>query len=151
MTHFILLLRSLSVPPPLFAEAAMSGLLTALKTRFDDSEAGLFYRYTRGWVEYGNPAKAYRELIYLFQGFTDICNQHQIEYWLDWGSLLGYLRHDGGVIPCQITRDCCCAARARNVRIVANCALVCHSQGTTITMSACERRCTTSSSRSSKV
>ncbi len=69
--------------------------------RWDNSESASLLRYAWGWLTYGNPAQAYRELIYLLQGFTDRCDQHGIEYWLDWGSLLGYLRHDGGLIPCQ--------------------------------------------------
>jgi hypothetical protein len=75
-------------------------MLTALRTRWEDSDLAAQLRYVGGWVSYGNPAQAYTQLIYLFQGFVDLCNQHNIEYWLDWGSLLGYLRHNGGVIPC---------------------------------------------------
>lgn len=82
----------------------MSSLLSSLKSRFDDSSSGATYRYAKGWVAYGNPASAYGQLMYLLQGFTDLCNQHAIEYWLDWGSLLGYLRHQGGLIPCQSER-----------------------------------------------
>ena len=83
----------------------MSSLVTNLKQRFDDSRYGELYRYTKGWVEFGNPAQAYTQLIYLLQGFTDLCNQYDIEYWLDWGSLLGYLRHKGGLIPWDYDHD----------------------------------------------
>ena len=99
-------LRSIREDEKLSAVHCLTGLcscvmLSSLKGRFDDSAAGAQYRYVKGWVEYGNPAKAYRELIYLLAAFADLADQHHIEYWLDWGSLLGFLRHDGGIIPCQ--------------------------------------------------
>jgi hypothetical protein len=76
-------------------------MLAAMRARYDDTSFAAQVRYVRGWVEYGNPARAYRELMYLFAGFADVCMRHDIEYWLDWGSLLGYLRHDAGIIPCM--------------------------------------------------
>jgi hypothetical protein len=104
-------------------------MLSALKSRFDDSSAGAQYRYVKGWVEYGNPARAYRELIYLLHAFADLCDQHHIDYWLDWGSLLGFLRHDGGLIPCSSLRHSIWTARpinpAHKIRCVC-CLCCCH-------------------------
>ncbi len=43
-------------------------MLSALRSRWEDSDTASQLRYVGGWVGYGNPAQAYRELIYLFQG-----------------------------------------------------------------------------------
>jgi hypothetical protein len=64
-------------------------MLTALHNRWEESNTAASLRDLTGWLKYGNPAQAYHELIYLFQGFTDLCQINQIDYWLDWGSLLG--------------------------------------------------------------
>ena len=59
------------------------------------------------WIKYGDPLRHHRDLIALYTGFFDICNAHGIEYWLEYGSLLGYVRHRG-IIPWEWDMDVGC-------------------------------------------
>ena len=59
------------------------------------------------WVGLGDPLRNHRDIIALYDRFFDICNAHGIEYWLEYGSLLGYVRH-GGIIPWEWDMDVGC-------------------------------------------
>lgn len=59
------------------------------------------------WLQGGDPLGHHRDLISLYTGFFDICNAHGIEYWLEYGSLLGYVRHRG-IIPWEWDMDVGC-------------------------------------------
>lgn len=63
---------------------------------------------TAMWVELGDPARHLQELIALYRAFFDICNRERIGCWLEFGSLLGYVRH-GGIIPWEWDLDVGCA------------------------------------------
>ena len=34
-------------------------------------------------------------MLYLLQSFDTVCKKHDIDYWLDYGTLLGAIRHQG--------------------------------------------------------
>lgn len=39
--------------------------------------------------------EAHRRMLYLLQSFDTVCKKHDIDYWLDYGTLLGAIRHQG--------------------------------------------------------
>jgi len=46
------------------------------------------------WTSYADKlGKTHKPLLALYNKFFHICNLHDIEYWLEYGSLLGYVRH----------------------------------------------------------
>ncbi|MEY2881014.1 MAG: hypothetical protein RLZZ15_3394 [Verrucomicrobiota bacterium] len=59
------------------------------------------------WVGYGDPLRNHRGLLALYCRFFHLCNAHGIEYWLEYGSLLGCVRH-GGIIPWEWDMDIGC-------------------------------------------
>lgn len=61
------------------------------------------------WMKWGDPMRHHRDLIALYTRFFDICNAHGIEYWLEYGSLLGYVRHKG-IIPWEWDMDVGCTS-----------------------------------------
>ena len=61
------------------------------------------------WLKEGNPLRNHRNLIALYTGFFEICNANGIEYWLEFGSLLGYVRHKG-IIPWEWDMDVGCTS-----------------------------------------
>jgi hypothetical protein len=50
------------------------------------------------WVDIGNPNKNHRIILQMLLHTLDVCESIDIDYWADWGTLLGVLRH-GNVIP----------------------------------------------------
>lgn len=46
----------------------------------------------------GALAKRQSENLYLLKTFVEICQKHKLDYWLDFGTLLGAVRH-GGFVP----------------------------------------------------
>ena len=61
------------------------------------------------WLSEGDPLRNHRNLIALYTGFFEICNANGIEYWLEFGSLLGYVRHKG-IIPWEWDMDVGCTS-----------------------------------------
>ncbi|MEI9749241.1 LicD family protein [Moellerella wisconsensis] len=47
------------------------------------------------------------QMLSLLKIFVNICHDHDIDYWLDGGSLLGLVRHDGNMIPWDDDIDIC--------------------------------------------
>ena len=43
-------------------------------------------------------------MLYLLQSFDTVCKKHDIDYWLDYGTLLGAIRHQG-FIPWDTDTD----------------------------------------------
>lgn len=41
-------------------------------------------------------------MLYLLQSFDTVCKKHDIDYWLDYGTLLGAIRHQGLFLGIQI-------------------------------------------------
>ena len=50
------------------------------------------------WITYGNPNRSHRDVTAMLLYTLDVCNKLEAEYWADWGTILGVLRHRG-VIP----------------------------------------------------
>jgi len=50
--------------------------------------------------------QAQKVMLYIMKKVHDICVKHNIKYWLDYGSLLGAIRH-GGFIPWDDDMDIC--------------------------------------------
>lgn len=48
--------------------------------------------------------EAHRRMLYLLQSFDTVCKKHDIDYWLDYGTLLGAIRHQG-FIPWDTDTD----------------------------------------------
>ena len=48
--------------------------------------------------------EAHRRMLYLLQSFDTVCKKHDIDYWLDYGTLLGAIRHQG-FIPLDTDTD----------------------------------------------
>ena len=48
--------------------------------------------------------EAHRRMLYLLQSFDTVCKKHDIDYWLDYGTLLGAIRHQG-FIPWDTETD----------------------------------------------
>ena len=48
--------------------------------------------------------EAHRSMLYLLQSFDTVCKKHDIDYWLDYGTLLGAIRHQG-FIPWDTDTD----------------------------------------------
>lgn len=46
--------------------------------------------------------EAHRRMLYLLQSFDTVCKKHDIDYWLDYGTLLGAIRHQGLFLGIQI-------------------------------------------------
>jgi len=46
----------------------------------------------------GDPTKNLKKFMHLFEIFADLCNKHNIKYWLEWGTSIGYMRHRS-IIP----------------------------------------------------
>lgn len=59
------------------------------------------------WVGLGDPLRHHRTLLGMYARFFELCSAHGIEYWLEYGSLLGYVRH-GGLIPWEWDMDIGC-------------------------------------------
>jgi hypothetical protein len=59
------------------------------------------------WVSRGDPMRDHKDLLEMYIRFFEIANQHKIEYWLEYGSVLGYIRH-GGMIPWEWDMDIGC-------------------------------------------
>lgn len=56
------------------------------------------------WVARGDPMKKHKELLGLYSRFFEIVNRYDVSYWLEYGSVLGYVRH-GGMIPWEWDMD----------------------------------------------
>lgn len=50
--------------------------------------------------------QAQKIMLYISKNIHRVCVKHNIKYWLDWGSLLGCIRH-GGFIPWDDDMDIC--------------------------------------------
>lgn len=61
------------------------------------------------WADLGDPLRNHGGLVALYCRFFDLCNAHGIEYWLEYGSLLGFVRH-GGIIPWEWDMDIGCTS-----------------------------------------
>ena len=61
------------------------------------------------WMGMGHPLRHHRDLIDHYTRFFEICNTHGIEYWLEYGSLPGYVRHHG-IIPGEWDMDIGCTS-----------------------------------------
>ena len=48
--------------------------------------------------------EAHRRMLYLLQSFDTVCKKHDIDYWLEYGTLLGAIRHQG-FIPWDTDTD----------------------------------------------
>ena len=59
------------------------------------------------WVGRGDPMKSHKRLLDMYARFFEIANAHGVEYWLEYGSVLGYVRH-GGMIPWEWDMDIGC-------------------------------------------
>ena len=59
------------------------------------------------WIARGDPMRLHRELLGLYRTVLELAAKHDIEYWLDFGSLLGYVRHRG-MIPWEWDMDIGC-------------------------------------------
>jgi hypothetical protein len=54
------------------------------------------------WIKLGNPNKYHRDITAMLLHTLDVFNALEVEYWADYGTLLGALRHRG-VIPVTLT------------------------------------------------
>lgn len=61
-------------------------------------------------------------LMELIEELLNLCHQHKIELWTDWGTMLGYYRH-GNVIPWDNDGDFCLLSH-HYVRLLQNISLV---------------------------
>lgn len=59
------------------------------------------------WVGRGDPMKDHKDLLAMYVRFFEIANKFKIEYWLEYGSVLGYVRHRG-MIPWEWDMDIGC-------------------------------------------
>ena len=50
------------------------------------------------WMNEKNPNRSHRDVTAMLLYTLDVCNKLEAEYWADWGTILGVLRHRG-VIP----------------------------------------------------
>ena len=53
-----------------------------------------------------NVTESHRHLMYVLEELINFLNREKIEYWIDWGTMLGYKRH-GNVIPWDYDCDLC--------------------------------------------
>jgi LPS biosynthesis protein len=56
------------------------------------------------WVSRKDPMLKHEKLLALYHRFFEIANEYGIEYWLEYGSSLGYCRH-GGIMPWEWDMD----------------------------------------------
>jgi hypothetical protein len=56
------------------------------------------------WVSRKDPMLKHEKLLALYHRFFEIANLYNIEYWLEYGSSLGYCRH-GGIMPWEWDMD----------------------------------------------
>lgn len=56
------------------------------------------------WVHKGRPDRNHKELIELYSKFFEILENNEIQYWLEYGSFLGYIRHHG-IFPWEYDMD----------------------------------------------
>jgi len=56
------------------------------------------------WVSRKDPMLKHEKLLALYHRFFEIANQYGIEYWLEYGSSLGFCRH-GGIMPWEWDMD----------------------------------------------
>lgn len=51
-------------------------------------------------------SESHRTLMYLLEELINFLNKEKIQYWIDWGTMLGFIRH-GNVIPWDYDCDLC--------------------------------------------
>ena len=73
-------------------------LLQALRARANRADM---------WISRGDPSKKHQLLIALYVRFFEIANTYNIDYWLEFGSSLGYCRHRG-ITPWEWDMDVGC-------------------------------------------
>eukprot|EP00698_Gefionella_okellyi_P005424 TRINITY_DN14971_c0_g1_i1.p1 TRINITY_DN14971_c0_g1~~TRINITY_DN14971_c0_g1_i1.p1 ORF type:complete len:484 (+),score=62.58 TRINITY_DN14971_c0_g1_i1:77-1528(+) len=56
------------------------------------------------WASDGDPFRNFSNLLILFEQWCNFCSSHQLTYWMEWGSLLGCLRHSS-IIPWDYDLD----------------------------------------------
>lgn len=56
------------------------------------------------WISRKDPMLKHKKLLALYNRFFEIANEFEIEYWLEYGSLLGYCRHKG-IMPWEWDMD----------------------------------------------
>jgi phosphorylcholine metabolism protein LicD len=56
------------------------------------------------WLKKGRPDRNHQHLIEIYATLLEILAQHGIEYWLEFGSFLGYVRHRG-IFPWEYDMD----------------------------------------------
>ena len=50
------------------------------------------------WVSRGDPMRNHKDLLDMYAVLLNFLHAHKVEYWLEYGSVLGYKQH-GGMIP----------------------------------------------------
>lgn len=58
-----------------------------------------------GWLAYGDPHQRIPSLIILLRYTHDFMKEHSLTYWIDFGVLLGAIRHHGQLIPWDYDLD----------------------------------------------
>ena len=56
------------------------------------------------WVSRGDPMRNHKDLLDMYSTLLNFLALHKIEYWMEYGSVLGYQRH-GGMIPWEWDMD----------------------------------------------
>lgn len=81
--------------PPLVLTPHEVKLVKALRAKPDRVDS---------WVARGDPMANHSKLLGLYTRFFEAANAAGLEYWLEYGSVLGYIRH-GGMVPWEWDMD----------------------------------------------